>query len=87
MPLTSFQKLVIRKMSLEAIPEGGGIAEGIEFLSNPGRIRDEAARAKDWAKDACRAVRMAKPLNPYSGASDEEISEIILRRMENCGIK
>lgn len=62
-----------------AIPSGGGLADGMGFLSSPERVGDAARQATEWVNDAIAVVKTA-PDNPYG--SDEEIAGAILVRFE-----
>ena len=76
------RRLVIVTMSRLAIPEGGGIGDGIEFFSNPEKRRRIMAEADAWVKTSIREVREAAGPNPWREATDEAIAGEILRRVE-----
>jgi hypothetical protein len=66
-------------MAADAIPKGGGFADGMRFLTSP----DLPARGRDaveWVFAAIDAVKSA-PDNPY-GDDDEAVAGEILRRIE-----
>lgn len=75
-------KLIASKMSRDAIPPGGGFADGIKFLSSKQAIVAGAKRATEWVDAAIRAVREAAEPNPWKNATDEEIAAEILRGIE-----
>jgi hypothetical protein len=72
------RRLIARRMSIDAIPSGGGFVAGLEFLSNKQSITDAAIRAKDWVKVAIRAVREAGDPNPWRLSDDETIAGFLL---------
>lgn len=74
------KKLIARKMSVDAIPSGGGLADGIKFLMSPGRIVAAAREATAWVETAIAAVKAA-PDNSF-GDDDEAIAGEILRQLE-----
>jgi hypothetical protein len=77
----NFRKLVIHKMSMEAIPNGGGFADGIKFLSSPATIKEEWVKAQEWCESAVDAIRKAGDPNPFRDFSEEEISAEILKQL------
>ena len=74
------KKLIVRKMSTDAIPPGGGLAAGIKFLSSKENIVAGAKAATQWVEAAIAAVKSA-PDNPF-GNDDEAIAAEILHRLE-----
>ena len=76
------RRLIAHKMSLDAIPAGGGFADGLNFLSNKENITKSAGIAKDWVRVALRAVREAAQPNPWALSSDEEIAGYLLGEIE-----
>lgn len=74
------KKLIFHKMSLDAIPSGGGLMDGIAFLKSPERIRDGMAAAAEWVFNAIDAVRSA-PGGDAMG-DDEAIAGEILRQID-----
>lgn len=73
------KKLIAHKMSILAIPPGGGLADGVEFLMSKERVIQAAKEATAWVEDAIAVVKSA-PDNPFK--TDEEIADEILRRIE-----
>lgn len=73
------KKLIIRKMSLDAIPPGGGFQDGIEFLAS-NRLAESGRNAAEWVQQALAVFKTA-PDNPY-GDDDEAIAGELLRRIE-----
>jgi hypothetical protein len=76
------KKLIARKMSRDAIPDGGGFADGVKFLMDPQRVGKVAREATEWVTMAIQAVRKAAEPNPWKGADDETIAGEILQRIE-----
>ena len=74
------RKLVVEKMAKDAIPDGGGLADGIAFLSDKDRIIDGARDAQKWVEQALAVVKTA-PNNPW-GNNDEAIAGEILKQIE-----
>lgn len=77
------KRLIVRKMSLLAIPTGSGktsFALGVEALTNRGKFSSIAAEASDWVRKAIAVMKTA-PDNPY-GDDDEAIAEAILAGIE-----
>jgi hypothetical protein len=81
------KKLIIRKMSTDAVPKGGGIAAALGFLADPSRIVAGARAATQWVETAIRAVREAAEPNPWKTADDEAIAGEILRGIESQLLK
>jgi len=79
---TNVKKLIIHKMSLDAIPSGGGVADGLKFLTDKEKISKTLREANEWAKQAILIVKKAKEPNPFKKASDEDIAGEILRKIE-----
>ena len=77
------RKLFITKMSRDAIPDGGGLADGLKFFTisslERGAIID---KAMEWTQKAIQLVRTSAEPNPWRAASDEEIAGEILRRID-----
>jgi hypothetical protein len=81
------KKLVIHKVSLDAIPKGGGVADGIKFLSSRELISKTIRAADEWVKTAILAIRQAAEPNPFREATDEEIAGEILKKIEERKVK
>ena len=73
-------RLTLEKVSRDAIPPGGGMAAGIEFFSDPNRIRETTAAAFEWAEQAINVMRAATD-NPY-GDDEEILAQVILDELE-----
>lgn len=78
----NIKKLIIHKSSMDAIPPGGDIADGVKFLTEPGRLVKSMRDSSEWVDAVILAVRYAGEPNPWKSASDEEIAGEILRRIE-----
>jgi len=77
------RRLIVAKMSRDAVPPGGGLADAVRFLASGG-LGEAAARAQAWAFGAVDAVR-ASP--GWAGRGDEEIAGEILRRADAKGAR
>lgn len=75
------RKLIAHKMSLDAVPAGGGFAAALDFLSRKENITASAKSAKDWVRTALRAVREAAAPNPWALSTDEEIAGYLLEKI------
>ena len=83
--MSNVMRLAVAKMSADAIPNGGGLADGIEWiksLQQPGKLSAEVKAAVEWANAAIEAVRKAADPNPWKTADDEDIAGEILRQIE-----
>jgi hypothetical protein len=78
----NFRKLVIHKMSMDAIPSGGGFADGIKFLTNPDAMKGGWQKAQEWCEAAIYAIRNAAEPNSFKDASEEDICAELLRMIE-----
>jgi len=78
----SVKKLIASKMSRDAVPSGGGLADAIAFLTDSEKIRSGAKKATEWVNAAIQAVRDAAEPNPYKNADDETIAGMILKQIE-----
>ena len=74
------KRLVILKMSRDAIPDGGGLADGIEFFTNSEKRKAIMDGAVVWGKLAIQAVHEASEPNPWKNADDETIAGELVRR-------
>lgn len=75
------KKLIIQKMSTDAIPADGGLADGLKFLSDPEAIIAGARKATEFVELAIKTVRESAEPNPWKNASDEDIAGEILRQI------
>ena len=76
------KKLIIQKMSTDAVPSGGGLKDAVEFLSFKDRIINGVKVATKFVEESIKAVREAADPNPWRAATDEEIAGEILRQVE-----
>jgi hypothetical protein len=72
-------RLIAHRMVAEAIPPGGGITDGVRFLTNREAVVRAQREAEAFARDAIAVVRTAADPNPWRDASDEAIAGEILR--------
>jgi len=77
--MTNMKKLAILKMSVDAVPKGGGLDSAIEFLMDPKLISEGAKKADKFVLAAVQAVRSAADPNPYKHADDETIAGHLLK--------
>ena len=73
------KRLIILKMSCLAIPDGGGLKDGIKFLSDPNKINSTAKEATKWA---FYMINMVKELPDCQYNTDEEIAGAILSKIQ-----
>ena len=76
------RKLLAYFIAREAVPPGGGLADGLNFLTDSDVRRQGMERAMSNLDAALTAVKSA-PDNPY-GDDDEAIAAAILGRVENA---
>ena len=74
------RELLILKISRDAIPDGGGLADGIEFFANAEKRKEIMSGAIEFVKAAICAVREAPNPNPFRDADDEAIAGELVRR-------
>lgn len=73
------RKLIIIRLSYEAVPPGGGLGDAIASLINPRLMQEQYNRAVVWVKAVIDTVRTA-PDNPYK--DDEEIAGAVIKEYE-----
>jgi hypothetical protein len=74
------KRLIILRLSREAIPDGGGLIDGLLFFSDPDKRKKNLDDSARWVKQAIEAVRGGAEPNPWKNASDEVIAGEILQR-------
>jgi len=74
------KKLLCTFVAHDAIPDGGGLADGVAFLSNKDRIISTTRAAMARMFECIDAVKHSRD-NPY-GDDDEAIAEAILSEIE-----
>ena len=74
------KRLICHKMSVDAVPPGGGIGDAMRFLTYPQAIQVDAVSATRWVELVIRAVQEAVEPNPWKNATDEEIAGMILEK-------
>ncbi len=75
-------KLIMKFLAREAIPTGGGLADGIEFFTNPQRRMQVLAASEEKAVQAIGLIKSAPDNN--LGDDDELIAGEILRRIDDA---
>lgn len=75
------RKLLAHFIALEAVPRGGGLADGLNFLIDPDRRRQGLEKAMSNTQVAIDLVKSA-PDNPY-GDDDDVIAGVILERVKH----
>ena len=73
-------KLIIKFIAREAVPPGGGIADGVEFFKDPEHRKRVMAKAVIGVHTAIELIKIA-PDNPY-GDDDEKIARFLLEKIE-----
>jgi hypothetical protein len=76
------RRLFILRMSREAVPDGGGLADGISFFSDTEKRKTIMANSDAWVHRAIDAVRRASEPNPFKNSDDETIAAEILRKVD-----
>lgn len=76
------KRMILEKMSVDAVPAGGGFADAMKFISSKKSIISGARTATEWVKLAIRAVREAPGPNPWTNADDEAIAGELLRAID-----
>lgn len=78
------RRLLILRMSREAVPDGGGLADGLSFFIDAEKRKTIMANSEEWVRQAIALVRNASEPNPWRDASDDAIAGEILRRAERA---
>lgn len=76
------KKLIIQKMSKDAVPDNGGFEDAVSFLTTPEKLSAGWRTAEAWVKEAIAVVRTAAEPNPYKTMKDESIAEVLLKSIE-----
>lgn len=76
------KKLIASKMSVDAVPSGGGLKDALSFITSKEKIIEGAKKATAWVEEAIKMVREAKEPNEWKNADDETIACEILRQIE-----
>jgi len=76
------KKLTILRMSNEAIPDGGGFEDGLEFLMDAKKISAGFKSAHEFIIKAIDILRNATGDHPYKNMSDEAIAGVLLSEIE-----
>ena len=80
--MSNVQKLISHKMSLDAVPPGGGLKSALDFLMTPGKLAESSRAATEWVRLAIAGIRTAAEPNPWKTADDEVIAGELLRLIE-----
>jgi len=75
------KKLICSRLAQMAIPPGGGVADGVLFLSNKKKLQNAAREATEWVFEAIDAVRNAPGGEAYG--DDEAIAKTINDQIDN----
>lgn len=73
-------KLIVRFMSKQAIPDGGGLQDAIAFLSDPEAI---TSAAKNATVQAFQAIDLVRAAPDCKWTTDEEIAEQIVTSIDS----
>lgn len=76
------KKLIAYKMSRDAVPSGGGVADALGFLTDPKKMTEGAKKATTWVYQAILAVQCAADPNPYRHLSEEAVADVLLKAIE-----
>lgn len=76
----NMQKLAAFKASRDAIPDGGGLVDAIDFIKDQNRFKKSMLDSVLWAFAAVDVMKTA-PDNPY-GDDDEVIAGAIVAEIE-----
>lgn len=76
----NMKRLLAVKVSRDAIPSGGGFADGLSLFLEPGKLAAVSRNALAWIDEAISAVKAA-PDNPY-GDNEETIAAAILEKLD-----
>jgi hypothetical protein len=76
------KKLISHKVSIEAIPKGGGFSDGIRFLLNKELLVQTLKDSTVWVEKAIDSIRNAKDPNPFRNSDDESIAGELLKRID-----
>lgn len=79
------RRLFIQRMSVLAIPTGGGFADGLSFFTDQEKRRRIMHDAEIWVMGAIQTVRTASGDNPWREADNETVAGEILRRVSEVG--
>ena len=74
------KRLISMLMAKEAIPDGGGFKDGVDFLLSPERVKASFIKAQQDAMQFIELIKSAKD-NPY-GDDDEQIAAAIIAEVK-----
>jgi len=78
--MNNVAKLTIKRLSVLAVPRGGGIADGIKFFRDEEHRKKLVLEAEAWTKEAIKVFKTAVD-NPF-GDDDEAIAGYILDKIQ-----
>lgn len=78
--MNNVAKLMIKRLSVLAVPKGGGIVDGVNFFLEEELRKKLLSETEAWTKEAIWIFKTA-PDNPF-GDDDEAIAGYILERVE-----
>jgi hypothetical protein len=77
----NMKRLIIEKMSVDAVPAGGGLGAALAFITEPGELTKGWREATAWVDQAIAVIRTAAEPNPWRDASEEEIAAHLLEKI------
>lgn len=76
------KRLIAHKASVDMVPPGGGVADVVGVLTQPGKLNAVMRAAAEWVATALDAMRTAPDPNPWRDADNEAIAEELLKAIE-----
>lgn len=76
------KRLIAHLISMEAVPSGGGLFDGVRFLLDKNRVTETARKAERTADDMIAAVRQSRDADPTW--TDDYICQRILEGVERA---
>ena len=83
----NIKKLIIIKMSKDALPNGSTIMDGLQFLSSKEKMSEGFRQSKKWILEVIGILKQAGEPNPYKTMSDEDIAGELLNKIEQRKLK
>jgi hypothetical protein len=78
----NMRRLLARVVARRAIPSGGGLADGINFIKDQNRFKQVHRESLAWIDEAINVIRSA-PDNCY-GDDEETIAGVIVDEVEKA---
>lgn len=72
------KRLLLKVMAKNAIPDGAGMKEVLDFLSSGDKISAGIKKAEKEVEEYIDKIRNAGGNNPYRNLTDEEIAKVIM---------